>query len=75
MLTHLTLFNIFGNPAEIVTDRGTAFISKEFENFVQTYKIKHRQVAIASPWSNGMVERVTRFLKSSLQKLISDASE
>lgn len=40
-LTHLTtLFNISGNTAEIVTDRGTAFTSKEFENFVKSYKVK-----------------------------------
>ena len=32
--------------------------------------INHRKVAVASPWANGLVERVNRFLKTSLSKLI-----
>lgn len=43
------LFNIFGNPRELVSDRGSAFTSNEFTNFIQSRKIKHRQVAVASP--------------------------
>jgi len=67
-IRHLrSIFDTFGNPAEIVSDRGTAFTSTEFENFVSTVHAKHRKVAVAAPWANGMVERVNRFLKNSLR--------
>ena len=29
-------------------------------------------VAVAVPWANGLVERVNRFLKSSLRKVVDD---
>ncbi|KYQ51403.1 Pro-Pol polyprotein [Trachymyrmex zeteki] len=64
------LFDIFWSPYEIVTDRGTAFTSAEFQSFVKDQSIKHRLVAVASPWANGLVERVNRFIKSSLKKLL-----
>lgn len=38
-------------------------------------QIKHRQVAVASPWANGVAERVNRFLKSSLAKLVETPSD
>jgi len=37
--------------------------------------IKHRKVAVAAPWANGLVERVNRFLKSSLSKVSSEIAE
>lgn len=69
------IFDMFGKPLQVVSDRGTAFTSKEFADFMKNNEIKHRQVAVAAPWANGIVERVNRFLKSSLTKLIDDASE
>lgn len=32
-------------------------------------------MAVASPWANGLAERVNRFLRSSLTKLINDQYE
>jgi len=66
------VFKHFGFPQEIVTDRGTTFASQEFADFVHDRKIKHRLIAVAAPWANGLVERVNRFLKSSLKKLVED---
>lgn len=66
------LFNIFGVPKEIVSDRGTAFTAYEFTHLIESLSIKHRKVAVASPWANGLAERVNRFLKSSLIKLVDD---
>jgi len=63
------IFNLFGIPREIVSDRGTAFTSNEFAQFVNSQKIKHRKVAVAAPWANGLTERANKFLKSSLVKL------
>jgi len=64
------LFDIFGNPKEIVTDRGSAFTFNEFQHFIKSLTFNHRLVAVASPWSNGLVERINRFFKSSLKKLV-----
>lgn len=63
-----TLFNIFGTLKEIVSDRGTAFTAYEFTYFLNSLGIKHRKVAVASPWANGLAERANRFLRTSLVK-------
>lgn len=69
------IFTIFGNPTELISDRGTTFTSKEFTESTVGKGIKHRKVAVAAPWANGTVERVNRFLKSSLTKLIESPDE
>lgn len=69
------LFNVFSIPKEIVSDRGTAFASAEFATFLSELNIKLRKVAVASPWANGIVERVNRFIKSSLTKLVESPHE
>lgn len=66
------LFQNFANPIFLVSDRGTAFTSQEFTNFLNHYNVTHRQVAVAAPWANELVERVNRFLKSSLKKVLED---
>lgn len=66
-----SIFNNFGFLMEIVTDKGTAFSSHEFAEFVKGKNIYHRLVAVAAPWANGLIERVNRFLKSSLKKVVS----
>jgi len=69
------IFKTFGNPSEIVTDRGTAFTSGEFADFVLSVQTKHRKVAVAAPWANGMAERVNRFLKNSMLKSLDMTEE
>jgi len=70
-----SIFSIFGNASNIVTDRGTAFTSGEFAKYVDDLRVKHRKVAVASPWANGTVERVNRFIKRVLIKLCSSPDE
>jgi len=53
-----------------VTDRGTAFTSNEFADFMVSIQAKHRKIAVAAPWANGMAEPVNRFLKNSMMKSI-----
>ncbi|KYQ54167.1 Pro-Pol polyprotein [Trachymyrmex zeteki] len=68
VIKHLTsLFRIL-----VVSDRETAFTSHDFSEFMSSRNIKHRLIAVAAPWANGLVERVNRFLKSSLKKLVND---
>lgn len=37
--------------------------------------IKHRKVAVTSPWANGLVKQVNHFLKDSLTKLCQTTDE
>ncbi|KYB25917.1 hypothetical protein TcasGA2_TC034104 [Tribolium castaneum] len=48
----------YGKPNKIISDRGTAFISKLFEKFCGDCEIQHVKIATASPRSNGQVEKV-----------------
>lgn len=75
-IKHLTcLFQNFGNPQILVSDRGTAFTSQEFKEFLNSRNIRHRLIAVAAPWANGLIERVNRFLKSSLKKILEDTED
>jgi len=76
VIEHLSvLFISFGLPERMISDRGTAFSSKNFASFAQEKEIKHIMTAVASPWANGQVERVNRFLKSTLAKVTENATE
>jgi len=67
-----SIFNHFSSPSVIISDRESSFTSSEFAKFVEEKRIYHRLIAVAAPWSNGLVERINRFLKSSLKKIISE---
>lgn len=41
---------------------------------MKDHEIKHVKTAVASPWANGQVERVNRFLKSTLSKIVEEPS-
>lgn len=69
------LFEIFGLPKNVVSDRGTAFTSNEFASFLESRRVYHRKVAVASPWANGLAKRVNRFLKSSLMKSVEEPAD
>jgi len=76
VISHMEkMFNTFGKPIELITDRGTAYTSHEFADFVNSNCLKHRKVAVAAPWANGIVERVNRFIKTSLTKLLHTSSD
>ncbi|KAL6419184.1 hypothetical protein ACFW04_014057 [Cataglyphis niger] len=62
-------FSHFGTCNRIVSDRGTSFTSEAFSTLMIEFNIKHIKTAIATPRSNGQVERVNRFLRSVLAKL------
>lgn len=59
----------FGNPHRIITDRGKAFTSRYFKQFSEETQFKHILNAIASPRSNGQVERVNRTLINGLNTM------
>lgn len=60
------LFSIFGSPKIIISDQGSAFTSKIFQNFCQQNNIKHIKNAVATPRANGQVERLNRSILGAL---------
>lgn len=62
-------FNHYSRPIRIVSDRGAAFTSNEFEKFVRENNITHIKIATGSPKANGQIERVNRDLTPMLSKL------
>ncbi|GFV17934.1 retrovirus-related Pol polyprotein from transposon gypsy [Trichonephila clavipes] len=64
----------FGNPIRIISDRGSAFTSKLFNDYCDEENIQHLQIATGVPRGNGEVERIHRTLIPVLTKLSLDDS-
>ncbi|GFX95676.1 retrovirus-related Pol polyprotein from transposon 17.6 [Trichonephila clavipes] len=64
----------FGNPIRIISDRGSAFTSKLFNDYCDEENIQHLQIATGVPRRNGQVERIHRTLIPVLTKLSLDDS-
>lgn len=62
----------FGNPIQIISDKGSAFTSQEFKEYCESEEIKHLPVTTALPRANGQVERLNRTILSVLSKLTID---
>ena len=61
------LYARWGLPEELVSDNGSAFISKEFKSFLQSCEIHHNRSLLYHPESNAMLERFHRSLKAALR--------
>ncbi|GFT60869.1 hypothetical protein TNCV_3615981 [Trichonephila clavipes] len=64
----------FGNPIRIISDRGSAFTSKLFNDYCDEENIQHLQIATGVPRGNGQVERIHQTLIPVLTKLSLDDS-
>ncbi|GFT31145.1 retrovirus-related Pol polyprotein from transposon 17.6 [Trichonephila clavipes] len=64
----------FCNPIKIISDRGSAFTSKLFNDYCDEENIQHLQIATGVPRGNGQVERIHRTLIPVLTKLSLDDS-
>ncbi|GFY00781.1 hypothetical protein TNCV_2141731 [Trichonephila clavipes] len=64
----------FGNPIRIISDRGSAFTSKLFNDYCDEENIQHLKIATGVPRGNGQVERIHRTLIPVLTKLSLDDS-
>lgn len=60
------IFDTFRTPERLVSDRGSCFTSHAFRTFCLSRGIKHVLNAVASPRSNGQVERYNRTILDSL---------
>lgn len=63
---------IFGNPRRIISDKGSAFTSDDFENYCCDEKIEHIKTTTGMPRANGQVERINRSIIPVLTKLSID---
>lgn len=57
----------FGAPIHIISDRGTCFTSKLFEEFCTKHGIKHTLNSPRHPQANGLVERTNCTLVPAIQ--------
>lgn len=55
------IFSYFGTPVRLITDRGTAFTSKEFEKFCADNQVIHIKNATSTPRANGQRVRIKRY--------------
>lgn len=62
----------FGNPRRIINDRGTAFTSKEFTDYLAEQKIEFRPITTGVPRANGQVERLNSVIIAVITKLSVD---
>ena len=69
------VFAELGVPSIVVSDGGTQYTSTEFKNFAKQWKIDHRVSSLRYPQSNGMAERHTQTMKSSLIKTMEEGED
>ena len=61
------LFDEMGIPAEVKSDNGPAFISKQFAEFAQRKGFKHRKICPLNPEANGAGERFMKVLNKAIR--------
>ena len=69
------LFGIFGAPARIILDRGSAFTSDDFAEFCRRWGVVHVLNAVRTPRANGQIERYNRTIMPAILKIISAPDE
>lgn len=63
---------VFGNPFNIIADRGAAFISNKLETYCKEHNINLHLITTGIPRGNGQVERIHRIIIPMLAKLSND---
>ena len=61
----------FGLPNFFITDKGSQFESRLFNEVCEQLGVKHRRTTAYHPAANGLVERIHRTFKNSIRCLIS----
>ncbi len=61
-----------GIPKEILTDQGTAFMSRTLSELYELLGIKSIRISVYHPQTDGLVERFNRTLKSMVRKFVKE---
>ena len=64
------IFSRFGVPIAIISDRGSHFCNKPFENLLSKYGVKHKVATPYHPQTSGQVELANREIKTILMKVV-----
>lgn len=60
---------IFGNPMQIISDKGSAFTSHEYQDYCRNEGIKAICITTGLPRANGQIERLNRTIIPVISKL------
>ena len=64
------IFSRFGVPKAIISDGGSHFYNKPFENLMTKYGVKHKVATPYHPQTSGQVELANREIKAILIKVV-----
>ena len=64
------IFSRFGVPKAIISDEGSHFCNKPFENLLSKYGVKHKVATPYHPQTSGQVELANREIKTILMKVV-----
>ena len=64
------IFSRFGVPKAIISDGGSHFCNKSFENLLSKYGVKHNVATPYRPQTSGQVELANREIKTILMKVV-----
>ena len=64
------IFSRFGVPKAIISDGGSHFCNKPFENLMAKYSVKHKVATPYHPRTSGQVELSNREIKTILMKVV-----
>ena len=64
------IFSRFGVPKAIISDGGSHFCNKPFENLLPKYCVKHKVATPYHPQTSGQVELANREIKTIMMKVV-----
>ena len=67
------IFSRFGVPKTIISDGGSHFCNKPFENLLSKYGVKHKVATPYHPQTSGQVELANREIKTILMKIVNSS--
>ncbi|GKB90365.1 reverse transcriptase domain-containing protein [Tanacetum coccineum] len=68
------IFDVFGTPRVIISDRGTHFCNDQFAKVLAKYGVTHRLSTSYHPQTSGQVEVSNRGLKRILERIVGEHS-
>ncbi|KAK4283985.1 hypothetical protein QN277_000879 [Acacia crassicarpa] len=63
----------FGIPAKVVTDNGTQFMDKRFQDMMSDLDVRQHFASVEHPQSNGQAEAANKIVLDCLKKWMQDA--